>query len=344
MKKAIYAVLGLLLIAAFLVSLSTGNFGAIGNASGNNTSNVDGKPVTLILQWMPQAQFAGYYVALDKGIYREHGLNVRIIRGGPDRDGVEYLKKGEADFAILFLSGALAARNKDVPLVHLGQIVNQSNLMLIGWQDRGVTNAKSLNGRRISLWGGSFQADFQSFFAANTIHPQIIPQYYSVNLFLAKGVEVCSAMYYNEYHTLYQAGVDENELSTFFMKDFGCGFPEDGIYCLENTLESRSEESRAFAEASLAGWKYAAAHQEEALDIVMKYVQEANLPTNREHMRWMLEKILATIIPGEHASWKLGRLSREDYRRTVEMLRQYELIGDPPSYESLCREEIAHVQ
>lgn len=344
MKRVLYTALGILLIAAVFITIYTEDSGAVSNAAGNITGNVAGKPVTLILQWMPQAQFAGYYVALDKGIYRDYGLDVRIIRGGPDRDGMEYLKKGEADFAIQFLSGALAARNKDVPLVHLGQVVNQSNLMLVGWKEKGVCDVRSLGGRKVSLWGGAFQADFKSFFAINDIQPQLIPQYYSVNLFLAKGVEVCSAMYYNEYHSLYQAGIDEDELSTFFMKDFGCGFPEDGIYCLESTLKSRPVESRAFVEASLAGWQYAAAHQDEALDIVMKYVQEANLPTNREHMRWMLEKILVTIIPDKQASWKLGSLSREDYQRTVEIMLRHEIIRDAPSYETFCKGEITRVQ
>lgn len=336
MKRALRAAVLIMVLAAFFTTPCNMAFHAAGDTSA--------KPVTLILQWMPQAQFAGYYVALDKGIYREHGLDVRIIRGGPDRDGVEYLEKGDADFAIMFLSGALSGRDRDVPLVHLGQIVNQSNLMLVGWKEKGIKDARSLNGRKVSLWGGAFQADFLSFFTAKDVQPQTIPQYYSVNLFLAKGVDVCSAMYYNEYHMLFQAGVDESELTAFFMKDFGFGFPEDGIYCLEHTLRTRPAESASFAAASLAGWKYAAEHREEALDIVMKYVQEAQLPTNRAHMRWMLEKILPTIIPGEEASWELGRLSREDYRRTVEILKQHELIAGAPSYEIFRGEGIANVQ
>jgi NitT/TauT family transport system substrate-binding protein len=151
-------------------------------------------------------------------------------------------------------------------------------------------------------------------------------------------------MYYNEYHMLFQAGVDEGELTALYMKDYGCGFPEDGIYCLEYTLRTRPEESKAFVAASLAGWEYASAHREEALDIVMKYVQEVNLPTNRAHMRWMLEKILPTIIPGEENFWELGQLSRNDYRRTVEILKQRELIIDAPSYEIFRGEGIAGVQ
>ncbi len=296
------------------------------------------KPVTLILQWVPQAQFAGYYVALEKGLYREKGLDVRIIRGGADRDGVDYVQRGEADFAVLFLSGALAARDQGVPLVNVAQIVNQSNLMLIGWKDQGIESVQQLHEKKISLWGGVFQADFQSFFAARGLRPQFLPQYYSVNLFINKGVAACSAMHYNEYHVLYQAGIDVQQLSAFYMKDYGCGFPEDGLYCLESTWQAHPQESRAFAEASLAGWQYAAEHEEEALDIVMKHVQEANLPTNRAHMRWMLKTILATIIPeGASSSWKLGVLAKTDYQRTVEALQWHGLLRTNPSYENFYR-------
>lgn len=326
MRKALVKTIAVLIMTTLIAALPMG-FCGVGDSNG--------KPLRLVLLWMPQAQFAGYYVALEKGIYRDYGLDVQIIRGGPDRDGVEYLEEGKADLAVLFLSGALLARNRNVPLVHLGQIVNRSNLMLVGWKEKGITDNLSLDGKRVSLWGGAFQADFMTFFTASDVHPQIIPQYYSANLFLAKGVDACSVMYYNEYHTLYQAGVDESELTSLFMRDFGCGFPEDGIYCLEETSKTRREECDAFVAASLAGWQYAAANQEEALDIVMKYVQEANLPTNREHMRWMLEKILPTIIPGEEGAWEYGRLSPEDYRRAVEILKQCELIADAPSYEIL---------
>lgn len=331
MKKGICVIVGVAFLGLCLFFWQ--ERGAAGEQGGESK-----KPFTLILQWVPQAQFAGYYVALEKGLYKEKGLDVRVIRGGPDRDGVDYLQRGEADFAVLFLSGALSARDQSVPVVNLAQVVNQSNLMLIGWKDQGVESVQQLNGKRISLWGGVFQADFQSFFAARGLRPQLLPQYYSVNLFINKGVAVCSAMHYNEYHVLYQAGIDEQQLSTFFMKDYGCGFPEDGLYCLESTLKAHPQESRAFAEASLAGWQYAAAHEEEALDIVMKYVQEANLPTNRAHMRWMLKTILATIIPeGASSAWKLGVLTKEDYQRTVEALQWHGLLRATPAYENFYR-------
>ncbi len=299
-------------------------------------------PATLMLLWTPQSQFAGYYVALEKGFYAKRGLDVELVRGGPDRDQVEYLRDGRADFAILWLTTALVARDKDEPVVHLGQVINRSNLALVGWKDRGIRTVKDLDGRRISLWGGAFRPPFMSFFRANGVKPDILLQNYSINLFLRRGVDACSVMRYNEYHVLYQCGVEQDELATFFLSDFGNPLPEDGIYCLEKTAREKPEACRAVVEASMEGWRYAADHREEALDIVMRRVREAHVPTNRSHMRWMLDTVLDSVFPARPGDWRPGVLDAEAYRKTVKMLKQHGLIGDAPSLKSFTAQEDLH--
>lgn len=296
-------------------------------------------PVTLMLLWTPQSQFAGYYVALEKGFYEQHGLNVALVRGGPDRDQIEYLKSGKADFAILWLTTALAARDKGEPVIHLGQVINRSNLALVGWKDRGIRTVKDLDKRRISVWGGSFRPAFMSYFRAKGVKPDILLQNYSVNLFLRHGVDACSVMRYNEYHVLYQCGVEQDELTTFFLSDYDCPLPEDGLYCLKKTFREKPDVSRAIVEASLEGWRYAADHREEALDIVMKEVREEHVPTNRAHMRWMLNTMLESIFPAKPGDWQVGILNGDAYRKTVKMLKQAGLIGDAPSFKSFSVQE-----
>ncbi|MDR7866649.1 MAG: ABC transporter substrate-binding protein [Sporomusaceae bacterium] len=294
-----------------------------------------GKPVELMLQWTHQAQFAGYYVAASKGIYQAHGLDVRLIQGGPGLDPMNELASGDVDFVTAWLSTALIRRQDGLPIVNVAQVVNRSNLLLISWKDLSGESSKNLSGRRISIWEGDFRAPYLAWLQAEGVEPAAIhPQYYSVNLFLRKGVDACSAMYYNEYHMLYQAGVDEDERSVFFLKDYGFGFPEDGLYCTESTIRLDREMVAAFREASLEGWLYAARHPEEALDIVMEYVTAANIETNRSHMKWMLEKILASIVPVAKDSWTLGELTREDYEKTVLMMKGQNMLRNPPSYEA----------
>jgi NitT/TauT family transport system substrate-binding protein len=303
-----------------------------------------GTPATLMLLWTPQSQFAGYYVALEKGFYKRRGLDVTLVRGGPDRDQVEYLKGGKADFAILWLTTALAARDKGEPVTHLGQVINRSNLALVGWKDRGIRTVKDLDKRRISIWGGSFRPPFMSYFRANGVKPDILLQNYSINLFLRHGVDACSVMRYNEYHVLYQCGVEQDELTTFFLSDFDCPLPEDGLYCLENTVREKPEVCRAIMEASMEGWRYAADHREEALDIVMKEVHDAHVPANRAHMRWMLNTMVESIFPPKPGDWQVGILNGDAYRKTVKMMKQAGLIGEAPPFKSFTAQgEGVHV-
>lgn len=290
------------------------------------------KVFRFLMQWSPQSQFAGYYLAADRSLFEKSGVQVEIIEGGPERDPAAWLRAGKADFATLFLTGALAARAEGVPVVHLAQVVNRSTQMLVAWKKHGIEELADLDERRVSVWGGGFRPGYLAVFESAGVRPEIVPQYYSVNLFLHEGVVACAAMEYNEYHMLYQAGIDHGALAAWYMRDIGFDIPEDGIYCLEETYRRYPAACQAIAEASLAGWRLAGEDPEAALDTVMHHVLVPNVPTNRPHMRWMLEKILPAILPGEEGSWTFGVLDPKDYARAAETLKRYGVVDTAPSY------------
>lgn len=273
-------------------------------------------------------------MALQKGLYAKRGLQVTILRGGPDLEPVERMRKGAADVATTFLTGALMARDRGVPMVHLAQVVNRSGLLLVTRKNSGIKKIEDLDGRRVSLWGDQWNTPYLALFAARKVRPKIVPQNYSVELFLRGGVDACSAMHYNEYHRIIQAGVDPEEMTLFFLKDYGLGVPEDGIYALEPFYREHPDACRALAEASMEGWAAAAQAPGEALALVMDYARESHVPTNAAHMRWMLQTILPTIVPGQGDSWKLGELPRAEYERTVAQIVARGLIREAPSFDS----------
>jgi NitT/TauT family transport system substrate-binding protein len=292
--------------------------------------------VTIALQWVPQSQFAGYYLALDRGFYRKRGLDVVNRHCGPEQNSMDRLADGTAEFATTFLTSALRRRDNGLPVINIAQIVNRSTAMLIVRKKSGIRSLQDLKGRRVSLWAGDFAAPFEAVLASSGVSPgRRFVQNYSVNLFLLNGVDACSAMYYNEYHMLYQAGLDQDELVTFPLADYGCNVPEDGIYCLANTWKARPRQCRDFTEATMEGWRYARAHPEEALESVMRRVVSAGIPTNRAHMKWMLEKILPGILPEAKDSWRAGVLSRVDYRRAVSLLKKQGFIRSAPEYDEI---------
>ena len=158
-----------------------------------------------------------------------------------------------------------------------------------------------------------------------------VPQGATLNLFLRGGVAAASAMWYNEYHTLLNAGINEDELKSFFFDQHGLNFPEDGIYCLEETFKRDPDLCCRFVRASLDGWRYAFAKQEETLDVVMRYIREANVGTNRVHQQWMLERMNDLILPVGNKT-VMGHLKQEDYLRVAGELKRNGIIKMIPPY------------
>ena len=295
------------------------------------TQAQDLKPVSFIPQWVPQAQFAGYYVAYEKGFYRERHLDVKILRGGPDFPPSELLKTGQVDFGTMFLTTGIANRAKGFKLINIAQIVQRSALMLVAKKSSGITAPEDLQGKKVGLWGAEFQILPRAFFQQYRLAVKTIPQGATINLFLRGGVDAASAMWYNEYHQIIAAGLNPEELTTFLLSDYGLKFPEDGIYCLEETFKKDPDRCVAFVQATIQGWKYAFAHPDEALDIVMKYVTAANVATNRVHQRWMLERMQDIIQPpGAHLP--LGSLEQETYYQVATELKNNGLIQQIPDF------------
>lgn len=292
--------------------------------------------VSLLPQWSPQAQFAGYMVALEKGFYRQAGIDLILMRGGPEILNIDLLKKGECTFATAWLSTGIQQRSSGARIVNLAQIIQRSALMLVARKSSGIKVPSDLQGRKVGLWGGDFQIQPLAFFVRNKLKVEIIPLYGTSNLFLKGAVDVMSAMWYNEYHQILLSGVNEDELSTFFFSDFGLNFPEDGIYCLEETYRSNPDLCVRMVEASLKGWLYAFDHDQEALDIVMKYAAAAHTGTNRAHQRWMLARMRDLIIPSGNRA-VLGKLQPEDYSKVVLVLKDLDLIKNAPGFSDFYK-------
>ncbi|MDD5474927.1 MAG: ABC transporter substrate-binding protein [Syntrophales bacterium] len=295
--------------------------------------------ITLALQWHHQSQFAGYYMALARGFYEKEGLDVRILRGGPDRSSPNMLRHGKADVAVMMLPTAIEARVGGLPVINIAQIVNRGNFLLVARRQPNhgppITSLDDLEGRPVTLWLTDFDAPYLALFDSRNVRPFILPQYATLSLFLREGAVACSAMRYNEYHDLLQSGFDESDLAVFDLYDMGIIMPEDGLYILEETLRQRPGVFEAFVRASLEGWRYALDNEDETLDVIMDYVSGDNLPTNRVHMRWMLRTIFASIFPSTADNWEFGVLSREAYDATLELMIHHGSLAGAPSFENM---------
>jgi len=287
--------------------------------------------VVFLPHWIPQAQFAGHYMALERGFYRQHGLDVQILDGGPRKPVGKLLVSGEATFAGNFLSSALKLRDEGIPVVHLAQITQRSALMLVAYKSHGIRSVQDLEGKKVSVWP-AFSAQPQALFRKHNLHVQTVPQGPTIGLFMRGGVDAASAMWYNEYHLILNSGLNEDEVTLIFYDQNDLNFPEDCILCLAETRRTQPELCRRFVQASLEGWQYVLSHREEALKVVMQRTEQARTGTNRSHQRWMLERMCELIQPIKPGI-ALGELSSDDYERMARELKQDGEIKTAPAFK-----------
>ncbi len=288
--------------------------------------------VTFIMHWIPQAQFAGYYVGYELGIYKKYGIDIKLVPGGPRTSAPVMLEKGEVDFASLWLTNAMQVYDNGTKIVNIAQLINNSALMLIAKKSSGIEKPEDMNGKKIGIWGGDFQIQPMAFFKKFNLDVNIVQQGNSINLFFLDGIDVTTAMWYNEYHTILNAGINEDELNTFFFSAYGLNFPEEGLYCLEETFINNPDLCKAFVAASLEGWQYAIMNPDETLDMLYKYVRKEKLPFNKSHQRWMLNRMRDLMFPKGDIS-TFGHLNKENFLLVGQKLKEAELIITIPEYE-----------
>lgn len=305
MKKFL---IGTSLSAACATAFATGAFAA--------------DELSLQLKWVTQAQFAGYYVAKDKGFYEEEGLDVTIKPGGPDIAPVQVLAGGGADVTIEWMPAALAAREKGLPIVNIAQPFKKSGMMLTCLKESGISDPKTdFKGKTLGVWFSGNEYPFLSWMNHLGLPTDggaegvtVLKQGFNVDPLLQKQAACISTMTYNEYGQLLDAGIKPEELVTFKYDDQGVATLEDGIYVLEEKLKDPAMEDKLarFVRASMKGWNYVKEHPEEAAEIVIEN-DETGAQT-LEHQTYMATEI-AKLLEGS-----TGALDEADYQRTVATL------------------------
>jgi NitT/TauT family transport system substrate-binding protein len=270
--------------------------------------------------WIPQAQFAGFYVALDMGFYKDAGLDVQIIHPYADVSSLDLLKNNKADIVSSFLMDAIRLRANGLPLVNIAQLSQHSALMLVAKKTSGISKPEDLRAKKLGLWSSGFDDIPFAFLRDRNIDMQVVRILSTINLFLMGGVDVMTVMNYNEYDQIINSGINDDELNTFYFADYGYDIPEDGLYCLESTYKTKKDALRKFVQATLKGWVYAGNNKEYTIDLVVAEMKKAHLPNNKAHQRWMLERVLELIEPGKKQVNK-GQLLYTDFLHALDIIK-----------------------
>ena len=280
--------------------------------------------VTIQLKWVTQAQFAGYYVAQDKGYYQAEGLDVTIKPGGPDIATPQVIAGGGADVIVDWMPSALASREKGVALVNIAQIFKKSGMMLTCRKDSGIKSPSDFRGKTLGVWFYGNEYPFLSWMSKLGIPTTggsngvtVLKQGFNVDPILQKQAECVSTMTYNEYWQIVDAGLSPSELVVYKYEDQGVSTLEDGLYVMENKLKNKAFVSKMarFLKASIKGWNYAGDHPDEAADIVLEN-DDTGAQTEKHQRRMMRE--ISKLVGNQPQG--IGYLIPADYRRTVNVL------------------------
>ncbi len=277
--------------------------------------------VTIQLKWVTQAQFAGYYVAKAKGIYKDAGLDVTINPGGPDVAPPQVIAGGGADVVIDWMPSALASREKGVPLVNISQTFKKSGLELTCRKDTGIKTPADFKGKTIGVWFGGNEYPFLAWMAKLGLKTdgsaggiKVIKQGFNVDPLLQKQADCISTMTYNEYWQVIDAGYKPDQLVVFKYSDEGVATLEDGLYVMEPKLKDPAFVAKMakFVGASEKGWDWARKNDKEAAKIVI--AADTTGAQTLHHQEQMMGEIAKLLDPGN------GKLDPKDYDRTVSEL------------------------
>ena len=348
MRRARWFWLAALLVAALLAVVGCGG-DEDGEAGGTGTGEepAELQPVTVQLKWVTQAQFAGYYAALDQGYYEDEGLDVTIRPGGPDIVPEQVVLGGQAEFGLNWLDNTLATRDQGGEIINIAQVYTRSGMTEITWKDSGIDSIAELEGKKVGVWLGGNEHKLFAALNKNGLDPQsdveIVAQPFDMNLFLNEEIDAAAAMTYNELaQVLEQENPDTGELYTLDdlnvlkMSDLGTGALEDGVFVRSDWIEDEDNQdiAKRFLKASFRGWVYCRDNQEECLQIVLE-----NGPTLGEgHQRWQLNEVNDLIWP---APLGIGVMDPESWEITKQIAMDYGIVQNEPEDEATFRTDLA---
>ena len=328
------------LVIAALLALAMLALAACGGDDDGGGGDGELDKVTLQSKWVVQAQFAGYYAALDQGFYEDEGLDVTIRPGGPDIVPEQVVLGGQAEFGINWLDSLLATRDKGQNIVNIAQVFTRSGMTEITWKDSGLDQITDLRGKKVGVWTGGNEHKLFAAFRKNGMDPEkdveIFAQPFDMQAFLGRDIDAAAAMTYNELAQVLETKnpktgqlYQESDLNVMKMSDLGTGALEDGVFVREDWLEEEDNEdiAKRFLKASFRGWLYCRDNQEDCLRIVLD-----NGPTLGEgHQRWMLNEINALIWPAPEG---IGIMEPESWEITKQIALDGGVIKEPASDDS----------
>jgi NitT/TauT family transport system substrate-binding protein len=318
-------------VAAAAVVLAACSSAGSGSSAGAKT------PIKLQLQWFPQAQFAGYFAALDKGYYADEGLDVTILPGAVDIVPATVVAGGAAQFGISWVPRMLAPREAGADVQVIAQVFQRSATTQVSFKSSNISSVTDFKGKKIGSWGFGNEFELLAGMRKAGLDPDkdvtIVPQQFDMNAFVAGQIDAAQAMTYNEYAQVLETKNPKTgqlfkpeDLNVIKWEDQGTSMLQDAIFASEAWLakSGNSDVAVKFIKASFRGWIFCRDSPGECVDIVLKH--DAKLP--KGHQTWQLNEINALIWPSPNG---IGIMDQAAFDRTVQISVDSKVLKAPPT-------------
>lgn len=282
-------------------------------------------------QWTAQAQFAGYYVAQEKGFYREAGIDVEIVHPSTTQSPMSRIRNNESHATTLQLCQAMEIVDDGIPMVNILQTSMNNAMVIVSRRNEDPLKQK---GMKVGIWNARFGQLAICMSIKDHLEYEWIRFATNVNLFISGAIDATLGMSYNEYYQLAQAGVKLSEKNVYRFCDHGYNVQEDGVWMTRDYYYAHREEAHRFAQASKKGWEWAAEHPDETLDIVMQYVQRNHIGTNRVLQELMLKEVLRLMVNRE-TNKREYRLRPDMVKLASHLMIENQMLGREVTYEEL---------
>jgi len=328
------AFLGLAAAAGLVVAACTG---------GTASQAPETTDVRLQLQWVPQAQFAGYFAAEAEGYYDDVGLNVTFVPGGPDV--IPQVAGSAADgpeFTISWVPKVLEARvgNPASDLVNIAQIFQRSGTLSVSWKDSNITSPADFAGKKVGVWdfGNEFEvtaAGKKAGLEEGTDYEKVI-QPFDMTLLLQNQIDVAEAMIYNEYAQVLEATNPEtgelyqpSDLNVINYNDEGTAMLQDALFARQSWLEEEGNEDVAtrFLEASFRGWIFCRDNPDKCIE----YTVDQGSTLGAGHQAWMMNEINPLVWPSPNG---IGMMDESLWDQTVDVSIGAAIISEAPGTDA----------
>jgi NitT/TauT family transport system substrate-binding protein len=295
--------------------------------------------ISIQLQWVPQAQFAGYYAAQDLGYYKAAGLNVKLLNGGPQIVPGQVVASGRAQFGVNWLTALLAARDQGTDLVDIAQVFSRSGMTELTWKSSGINSIAKMKDKKVANWLGGDQYELFAALTKAGMNPAknqgvtIVQQPFDMGLFLNHQVDAASAMTYNELAQVLETKdsktgklIQLSQLNVLKMQNVGTGMLEDNLFSTASYLKSKAHQQIAekVIAATLQGWIYCRDHVAQCVNFTLK----AGPTLPKGHQMWMMNQINQLVWP---STTGIGIMDKASYARTWKLMKQFGGIKKTPT-------------